>query len=369
MKKLAFIALLATLTACASGDKITAPAGADAAASAVSTFSQLADSVSRSGGDTALSGAYAALAEAIRQGGRVSRISITLDGAPTEFIATAQLGEFTSADAALRVTTLRSMIAFRASDPRQVVQLSSSADSDPIRAYLYPVLVPFNGPSASLIYMDGKGGIFFGTSGTQKFAVTTSETPCTATGDRIVIAIYPAPPKCTQADFSVSFNGTTEPSSFLTSRNTATGSHTLSMSAQGILGARFQVTAPSIPVAPPIGISPSGVLPATVSARIDSLVTLTFSVSNPTSAAVDVLFNSGQRFDFTITDASNGAVVWRWSDGLGFTGALGSVTIPAGGSVTYSASWRPTRRGTLVATGMLASTSHKAITRTIVTLP
>src|SRR5206468_2843638 len=121
-------------------------------------------------------------------------------------------------------------------NPKQIVQLSSGADSDPIRAYIYPTFAPFTGPSASLIYMDGRGGTFFGTSGAQKTSVGVSSTPCSAVNDHVVIAIYPAPPTCTQADFTVSFDAKAEASSFLATSNNATGSHTLSMSSQPVLG-------------------------------------------------------------------------------------------------------------------------------------
>ncbi len=372
-RTLAITTLLA-VTAC--GSDILVTPQQDDAAKAVTLFAQLSDSVARSGGDSAIGNAYAGLAEAIRQGGRVSTIIITIDGVATNYSATALQSEITGppciADvcaAIQRTRTLRSLIAWQQDDPRRIVQLSSESDADPIRAYLYPVLVPYTGASASLTFFDGKGGAFFGTSGTQKFAVTTSAAPCAPAGpDRPVITILPAPPKCTKADFVVAFDGKAEPSTFLAARNNATGSHTFSMSSQAVLGARFEMTAPDMPK-PPIDVPPSVSLPSTIAVTTDSIVTLTLTVSNPGASAVQVVHPSSQRFDFVIADASTGLPVWRWSDGQGFFQALTTETIAANGKLTYIATWKPNRKGALIATGELVSISHRAGARASFSLP
>ena len=287
------IVCLALVAACGS-DSATAPA-ADDAARAVAVFARLADSVARSGGDNSISGAYASLAEAVRVGGRISPLVITLDGVATSFLATAQQTEIAVTPcasplclAAARLTTLRTLIAWQQDDPRRVVQLSSEADGDPIRAYLFPVLVPFPGPSASLIFFDGKGGTYFGASGSQKFGVSTGNVPCVSAGPSLPFPAIPAAAaRCTQASFSVTFDARAEPSSFLADRNVATGSHTFSMPAQSVLGSRFELTA-ALPPLPPIVVTPSVLLPSALSAKVDSLVTLTLTVSNPSSAPAQV---------------------------------------------------------------------------------
>ena len=359
------VAALSVVAACGS-DTSTAPTQDDATR-AVGVFTQLADSIARAGGDSGVGGAYASLAEAVRQGGRVSTIVITVDGVPTTFMATAQRTEILFApcagpgcDAVIRLVTLRTLIAWQQDDPRRVVQVSSESDADPIRAYLFPVLVPFAGNSASLTFFDDKGGMYFGTSGSQKFGVKISDTPCvTAGASKPIIAIFPAPARCTQADFSITFDGKVEPSSFLASRNTATGSHTFAMSLQQVLGARFQLSA-FVPPRPPIIVLPSVSLPATITARTDSVVTLTLTVSNPSSTPAHVVFNSGQRFDFTISSASTGAVLWSWGVDKLFAQAFGTETVPANGALVYTAQWKPTVRGNLIAAGSLASVSHHA---------
>ncbi len=374
VRRLALSVTVLAVAAC-SGDSASAPAQDDAAR-AVDLFAHLADSVARAGSDADLGAAYASLAEAIRQGGRISPIVITVDGVATTFLATAQQTEITFACLGTQtcatiksVSTLRTLIAWQQDDPRRVVQLSSESDADPIRAYLVPVFVPFPGTSASLVFFDGRGGTWFGTSGSQKFAVTPTPTACTSAGaGKPIIAIFPSPPRCTQADFSVTFTGKAEPSTFLTSKNIATGTHTFSMAGQPVLGARFELTAATPPL-PPILVLPSASLPATLSARVDSVVTLTLTVSNPSSVPATIARSSGQQYDFTVTDAASGALLWRWGMGMMFTQSLGTETILANGSRTFIESWKPTQKGNLVATGSLVSVSHRAEAKLAITVP
>jgi len=140
------------------------------------------------------------------------------------------------------------------------------------------------------------------------------------------------------------------------------------MVAQPVLGARFELTA-ALPPFPPIVVTPSVSLPATLSAKIDSLVTLTLTVSNPASTPAQVAFNSGQHYDFTISDALNGALLWRWSLGMGFTQMLSTQTIPANGTLVYTAQWKPTQKGNLIATGSLVSLSHRADAKMFLMMP
>jgi hypothetical protein len=367
-------ACLVAASACSS-DSSTSPTQNDDAARAVSVFTQLADSVSRNGGDADIGSAYASLAEAVRVGGRISPIVITVDDVPTTFYATAlqtDIDVLCPGDqfctAVPHIVSLRTLIAWQQNDPRRVMQLSSETNGDPIRAYIFPTFAPFVGKSASLTFFDGKGGIYFGTSGAQKFDITKSAVACAATSDKPTIAIFPAPPHCTQSDFFVTFNGKAEPSSFLSGKNNATGSHTFSMSSQQILGARFELTA-QLPPLPPIVVTPSASLPATLTAKVDSLVTLTLTVSNPTSSPVKIEFSSGQHYDFTIYDASTGLALWVWSADKLFMQALSSETIPANGKLVYTAEWKPTKSGSFVATGSLVSLSHRATTKAAVSVP
>lgn len=358
-------------------DVPTAPLGDDAAR-AVNVFTQLADSVARSGGDSSLVAAYGSLANAVRQGGRVSPIVISVDGVATTFLATAQqteigltaLGCPAGALCPVRFVALpmRSLVAWQQDDPRRVVQLSSTSDADPIAAYIYPTFAAFPYPVASLVFIDGKGGTFFGTSGSQKFSVALSDSACVATGPSGVTATNTyVPPRCTQATFAVSFSGKAEPSSFLARNNTASGSHAFAMAPQAIRGARFELPIVTTPL-PPITVTPTASLPATLSAKVDSVVTLTLTVSNPSSATTDVIFGSGQQYDFTVGDA-NGSLLWRWSTGMAFTQVVSTRSVAANGSLVFTAQWKPTSRGTLIATGSLVSISHGASAKISLVVP
>src|SRR5687768_4428204 len=93
--RLSVIALAASaFTACASESTGPLEATSDAAYAA-EQFTKLADSVTRVGGDADIGGAYSAIAAAVRGSGRVSPITLTIDGVPTAFVATAMSMEMT----------------------------------------------------------------------------------------------------------------------------------------------------------------------------------------------------------------------------------------------------------------------------------
>jgi hypothetical protein len=358
-KRFAVLASLAAAVAC-SADTASLPSPNDAAAKAVTTFSQLADSVARSGGDTVLSNSYASLAELIQMGGRVSKVAIVIDGVSTDFLATAQVFDAPSVAASTTPTLVRSLIAFNPANPKQIIQLTSSADSDPIRAYIYPTFAPYIGPSASLVYLDGKGGWYFGTSGTQKAAVVTTNVQCAPMSSVMGT--------CTNADMTVSFDAKAEASQFLVKDNPATGSYTLSMAAQLVQGARLQPKTIT-PPAPPIGVIPNASLPSTLTVKVDSLVNLTLTVNNSASTPAVVSFSSGKHNDFYIVDASTGQEVWRASKGLMYTQVAIAQTIAPNGTLTFTGYWKPTGKGSYIAVGELASVSHVAAAKAMVSVP
>ncbi|MEO5818278.1 MAG: BsuPI-related putative proteinase inhibitor [Gemmatimonadaceae bacterium] len=110
-------------------------------------------------------------------------------------------------------------------------------------------------------------------------------------------------------------------------------------------------------------MTPSAPLPATLTTTVDSVVTLTLTVNNPTSSPVTIDFSSGQHFDFTVCDAPAGAILWVWSADRLFMQALSSETIPANGKLEFTGQWKPTKSGSFVATGSLVSLSHRAIAK------
>lgn len=95
-----------------------------------------------------------------------------------------------------------------------------------------------------------------------------------------------------------------------------------------------------------------------VEIRRDS-VRLVLHVTNPTNQPVVLEFSSGQRYDFAVRTAA-GADVWRWSADKSFMQALGSETIPAGGTLDYVEVWAPgNRTGSFVAVAELTSLNHR----------
>jgi hypothetical protein len=355
----ALAAVACMLVYACSSDSASAPQNDDAARAA-NVFTQMSDSIVRSGGDTSIAGAYASLGDAIRRGFRVSPVTIEIDGVPTQFMATAQQTVLSPLCLAcispVSTLTLRSFIAWQASDPRRVVQVGSEVDADSIRAYVNPTFAAFPGRSASLIYFDGKGGTWFGTSGTQHVSVSTSDAPCSSSP---IIQIFPPPPTCTLADFTVDFSAKAEPSTFLVAKNPAAGTHTFAMTPQSVAGVRLMMSA-SLPPGPPITIPPRAPLSSTLGVKVDSLATITLSITNAGSSAEAVLFSSGQHSDFSVYDGATGERVWNSSMGMLFTQVVSTDTLAAGAKRVFTAYWTPAKKGAYIATGSLVSRSHVA---------
>ncbi len=74
-------------------------------------------------------------------------------------------------------------------------------------------------------------------------------------------------------------------------------------------------------------------------------------------------FNSGQRFDVSVTDA-DGAVAWHWSANRSFIQMLGSETIEPGATLAYDAEWTEAPPGTYLATGFVTA-SNRDIRQTV----
>ncbi len=66
-------------------------------------------------------------------------------------------------------------------------------------------------------------------------------------------------------------------------------------------------------------------------------LSMAMKVTNPTDQPFTIAHRDGQSYDFIITDAG-GKVLYCWSAKMAFTQALTSSSIPAKGSVTYTAS-------------------------------
>ncbi|MEO7804243.1 MAG: BsuPI-related putative proteinase inhibitor [Actinomycetota bacterium] len=85
-------------------------------------------------------------------------------------------------------------------------------------------------------------------------------------------------------------------------------------------------------------------------------------VCNRGTSNIEVTFSSSQRYDFEITNATTGLVVWRWSDGMVFAQVLGKERFEPGCALLGEASWdgadssgKPAEPGKYRAVAILAS--------------
>jgi hypothetical protein len=390
-RRFAVVAGAALLAAC--GSDSTAPLGTGTdAARAAQTFAQLADSVARNGGDADVGSAYSGIAGILRMGGHVTPIVLTIDGVATPFIAAAMTSETTVNNcppnaqcfAPPQTYLFRSLIAWDKENPKRIVQLTSASNDEQIGAILDPSSLALYARMASLIFMDGAGGTYIGTSGTQKFDVTKSNTPCPAVADSNVKVGFARPNViCTLADHAVAFSGKVEPSPFFLTGNSAKGNHSIAMSGQTVAGTRrvVEIAAPPScdstcakpPVdsgaRPPVFVRPSNELPSKLAVTADSVVNLTFTVVNSSKDPVKVEHPSGQKYDFVAIDSTTGREAWRWSAGKGFTQAFVTETVPAGGALTYVEQWKPARKGLYLIHALLVSTSHRSEAYTTIVVP
>jgi len=384
---IASVAAASLLVAC-SGES-TAPYETQGdAALAAQTFSKLADSVTRAGGDADVGSAYSGIAGILRMGGRITPIVLTIDGVARNFIAAAMTHETTIDDcppplacfAPPQTYVIRSLIAWDKGNPKRLVQLSSASNDEQIGAILDPSALAIYARMASLIYMDGVGGTYIGTSGTQKFDVTKSAVPCPAPTDSGKTYLRPNV-TCTLADHTVTFSGKLEPVPFQLKSNSATGSHSIAMSAQTVHGTRQSVTITYPPCGtecgkpidslpqPPVVVRPSNELPAKLAVRVDSVVNLTFTVLNPSKDPIKVEHSSGQKYDFVAIDSVTGLAAWRWSADKSFLAALSAESVPGGGTLTFVERWKPARKGLYLIRGFLVSTSHRSEAYTTIVVP
>jgi hypothetical protein len=388
-RRVACVASASALAAC--GSDSTSPIGPqDDAALAAQTFAQLADSVTRTGGDAVMSAAYTGIANIVRMGGHVTPITLSIDGTATTFIAAAMTTETTINDcpkgaycfAPPATYAFHHLIAWDKANPKRIVQLSSTSNDERIGAILDPLPLAIYARMASLIYLDGAGHTFLGISGTQKFDVAKSDTPCPAPTDSAKVGYLRPNGTCTLADHTVQFSGTLEPSPFQLVSNVAKVQHTIAMSAQTVAGTRraFTVanvacdtacTKPPIDSAstPPVVVKPSGELRGKLAVTVDSVMHLTFTVLNPSTEAAKIVFPSSQKYDFAVVDSTSGKEAWRWSASRTFLAAIVEQSVPAGGTLTFVETWKPAARGRYLAHAWLTSTSHRAEAYAAVVVP
>jgi len=352
----------------------TAPDDRTAADDAAQTLLHVADSLSAHGGSASEVGAYRGLASLLMGTGRLSSVTISVDGSAREYLATAQEIQMGGCPPGALCTLMatapiRSVVAWEKGNPRRVVQLFSTN-------FAGTTSFPDAPGAAALTYLDGTGAMYGGSATSQNITVTLSETPCTLPDQR-QLAIW-APSNCKQAEFTAAFDGTLAliplegmlPDSIIapTTANAAP-SHRVTMTSQQVHGAHTELDGFCIdtcPIPNPPGTTPPVVSPsldsltATLTASVGSDVTFTFTVKNTRSTSTDVRFNDGQQFDIRVWNGA-GTQVWRWGAGQAFTQALVTRTLAAGESATYVAHWTPPAAGSYRAMAYLTSSTHGAV--------
>jgi hypothetical protein len=378
-------AALALGAAC-HGDPTEPEYGPDAEArAAADAFYQVADSLGRAGADVAVVSGYYGLARYVMGVGRVSPVTISIDGTAEEYLATVQELGLEPASCAVGTTCLtlpriRGFVAWRRGDPRRVVQLTAAWADGPLPAPSPPVEGRLLG-GPTITFFDGAGGFLAGSTGTSSIDLTSaSDELCyrAPPGPGVVYdasssTVDPYWNRCTKAEFNVAFSGTVQPPAVGGPRgNLATGSHTLAMLARPVHGGRtsvprwscFACALVGYPdfILPPLNVQPRAFLSSTLTAVVADVVTLTFTVKNTGTAPATMQFTTEKRYDFVITDPQGTQILWRWSADKAFPQALGSRTLAPGEQVVFTAQWTPTAKGQLLAQATLASSSHTAYT-------
>lgn len=94
-------------------------------------------------------------------------------------------------------------------------------------------------------------------------------------------------------------------------------------------------------------------LDARLDVRIDDGVTFAFTVTNPTTERVDLVFPDGLVVDVTVLDGDR--EVWRWSEGRAFTQAVQRETLAPGESSVSTLTWDGATPGRYRAVATLAA--------------
>ena len=107
-------------------------------------------------------------------------------------------------------------------------------------------------------------------------------------------------------------------------------------------------------------------LDARLDVRVNDDVSFTLTVTNPTTEHVELTFRDGRTADVIVRDddieddhdvgRGDGElrdVVWRWSDGRAFTGALRSATLAPGEQAREEMTWEDPIPGSYTAVATL----------------
>jgi hypothetical protein len=100
-------------------------------------------------------------------------------------------------------------------------------------------------------------------------------------------------------------------------------------------------------------------------------VRFTLQVTNTGNQPLDLLFPTGQSFDFTVRRRAGGQELWRWSADMMFTQAFRSQTLAPDSTLRFEESWRPPAglTGEFTARGVLTVQEHRVEQEAFFRLP
>ena len=276
---LMLLAVIGAAAACSSEHQTTAPAATSAQLSTVATqFDRIGDSVFATTGNMDDAAPYYGAAAMVRTLPRIDSVTITIDSQTAVFNAIATELDI-SADSnsvcpapptatastrqficppfrRIRPRTGRTLFAWLPGMPTKVVVLTTIADASPIGV---PNIVTQSGDTTTIVtpahleYFDGRHASWWGTSGSQTSSASGLGTSCrpgadsTGTTDSTSTSmdrgndnddhgVHMPTGKCQLAQFTFAFTATVSAPPVMTPRNTATGTHTISLASSSLTG-------------------------------------------------------------------------------------------------------------------------------------
>jgi hypothetical protein len=100
-------------------------------------------------------------------------------------------------------------------------------------------------------------------------------------------------------------------------------------------------------------------------------VRFTLQVTNTGERALELVFPTGQSYDFAVRPRGGDAESWRWSADRMFTQAVRSEALPPDSTLTFEESWRPAAGlvGEFTARGELEALEHRVEQEAFFRLP
>ena len=100
-------------------------------------------------------------------------------------------------------------------------------------------------------------------------------------------------------------------------------------------------------------------------------VRFTLQVTNTGDRPVELVFPTGQSYDFAVLPRAGGNEVWRWSSDRMFTQAVRSRTIAPDSTLRFEESWRSPAglAGEFTARAVLAAPQHEVRQEAVFRLP